>query len=71
MFMRFDDVKHWVPIYRERFRDEDSPPLQWRICTQFAPAGALIPNDVPVSKMYPPGLMWKLFSSKLAMIFGR
>ncbi len=70
MVMRFDDTKHWVPIYRGRFHDDMSP-LQWRICTKFKPANAEIPNDVPISTMYPAGFMWKLLSSKISMVFGK
>jgi hypothetical protein len=70
MVMRLNDAMHWVPIYQGRFH-EDMPPLQWRICTKFKPANAEIPNDVPISKMYPPGLMWKLLTSKIAMVFGK
>ncbi len=70
MVMRLDDAMHWVPIYRGRFHG-DLPPLEYRICTKFKPANAEIPNDVPISKMYLPGLMWKLLSSKMAMIFGK
>ena len=70
MVMRFDDAKHWVPIYRGRFHD-DTPPLQWRICTKFKPANAEIPYDVPISTMYPAGLIWKLLIAKLSMILGR
>jgi hypothetical protein len=70
MVMRFDDAKHWVPVYRDRLQGE-LPPLQWRICTKFKPANAQIPDDVPQAAMYPPGLMLKLLTSKLAMLFGR
>ena len=70
MVMQFEDAKHWVPIYRGRFQGE-LPPLQWRICTKFAPEDAEIPEDVPSSKMYPVGLMVKLLTSKLSMLFGR
>ena len=70
MLMRFDDVKHWVPVYRGRFQD-DITPVQWRICTSFAPENAVIPRDVPSSRMYPSGLMWTLLTSKLAMLFGK
>lgn len=69
MVMRFDDFKHWVPMYRARFQG-DIPPLQWRICTKFKPANAEIPKDVPSSPMYPPGFMWKLLTSKISMLFG-
>ena len=70
MVMRLDDAKHWVPIYRGRFHG-DLPPLQWRICTKFKPADARLPSDVPISAMYPAGLMWKLLTSTISMIFGK
>jgi hypothetical protein len=57
MFMRFDDAKHWVPVYRARFNGE-LPPVQWRICA-------------PGSAMYPPGFMWKLLTSRISMLLGR
>jgi hypothetical protein len=69
MVMRFDDAKHWVPIYRERFQGE-SPAPQWRICTKFKLENAQIPTDAPSSAMYPSGFVWKLLTSKLAMVFG-
>jgi hypothetical protein len=68
MVMRFDDAKHWVPVYRARFQD-DMPPVQWRICTKFKPENAIIPTDVPSSTMYPAGFMWKLLTSRIAMLF--
>jgi hypothetical protein len=68
MVMRFDDAKHWVPVYRAQFQS-DIPPLQWRICTKFKPENARVPTDVPSSAMYPAGFMWKLLTSKLSMLF--
>ncbi len=70
MVMRFDDAKHWVPMYRARFQGE-LPPLQWRICTKFKPENAEIPTDVTSSAMYPAGFMWKLLASRLEMAFNR
>jgi hypothetical protein len=70
MLMRFDDAKHWVPIYWGRFQG-DILPLQWRICTKFKPADAEIPKDIPSSAMYPAGFMVKLLTSKIAMLLGR
>ncbi len=70
MFMRFDDAKHWVPVYRDRFPG-DTPPVRWRICTKFKPEHAVIPSDAPSADMYPGGFLWTLLSSKLAMVFGR
>jgi hypothetical protein len=70
MVMRFDDARHWIPVYRARFR-EDVPPLQWRICTKFTPQNTELAADVPSFEMYPPQLGWRLLSSKLAMLLGR
>jgi hypothetical protein len=70
MVMRFDDAKHWVPMYRTRFQG-DVPPLQWRICTKFKPENAVVPTDIPSSAMYPAGFVWKLLTSKLSMLFSR
>jgi hypothetical protein len=70
MVMRFDDAKHWIPIYRARFQG-DVPPLQWRICTKFRPDNAEIPTDIPSSAMYPGGFMWKLLASKVSMLFSK
>jgi hypothetical protein len=70
MVMRLNDAMHWVPVYRARFQG-DVPPVQWRICTKFKPADARIPTDVPSSEMYPAGFMWKLLTSKIAMLFER
>ncbi len=55
----FDDIRHWVPVYRARLGD-DAPPLQWRICTRFKPENAEIPADVPSFAMYPLGFMAEL-----------
>jgi hypothetical protein len=69
MVMRFDDARHWVPMYRARFAGH-VPPLQWRICTKFKPENVEIPTDIPSSPMYPAGFAWKLLTSKLSMLFG-
>jgi hypothetical protein len=70
MVMRFDDARHWIPVYRVRF-EGDVPPLQWRICTKFKPENAAIPTDVRSSAMYPAGFAWKLLSSRISMLFSR
>ncbi len=71
MVMRFDDAKHWVPVYRARLHGDDVPPLQWRICTKFKPEHAAVPTDIPSSAMYPAGFMWKLLTSKISMLFSK
>lgn len=66
--MRFDDVRHWVPVYRVRF-GPDAPPVQLRMCTRYLPADAAVPNDVPSHRDYPVAFMMKLLSSRIAMLF--
>ncbi|HET9450370.1 MAG TPA: hypothetical protein VFO83_05785 [Aggregicoccus sp.] len=70
MVMRFDDSRHWVPVYRARFAG-DVPPLQWRIGTKFKPPGVTLPKDVPSSARYPLGFIARLVSSSLAMLLRR
>ena len=70
MFMGFDKGPFWVSAYRARFRG-DLPPLQARICTKFKPDGVALPDDVPSHRGYPPGLIFKLLASRVAMLLGR
>jgi hypothetical protein len=69
MLMRFDDVRHWVPVYRARL-EPAAPPIQMRICTSFLPENSVLPNDVPSYREYSPAFMLKLLTSRLAMLFG-
>jgi len=70
VFMNFDKGPHWVSAYRARFRGE-LPPLQLRICTKSKPDGAVLSDDVPSHRGYPPGLIVKLLASRVAMLLGR
>jgi hypothetical protein len=70
VFMNFDSGPHWVSAYRARFQGE-LPPLQLRICTKFKPDGVVLPDDVPSYRRYPPGLVFKLLASRVAMLLGR
>jgi hypothetical protein len=70
VFMDFDRGPHWVSAYRARFHGE-RPPLQHRVCTRSKPDGVILPDDVPSSRRYPPGLVVKLLASRLAMLLGR
>jgi hypothetical protein len=70
LMMRFDDARHWVPIYRARI-GPDAPAVQMRICTSFRQKNGALPDDVPNYPDYPGALMTKLLSSRLAMLFGR
>lgn len=68
--MTFDDIRHWIPVYRARFT-EPAPPLQMRICTKFKPEGTELPSDVPRYASYPLGFLWKLLAARLAMLLRR
>jgi hypothetical protein len=70
ILMRFDDARHWTPVYRARF-GADAPPIEMRICTSFLPKSEVLPNDVPSHREYAPAFMMKLLSSGLAMLFRR
>ncbi|KRA56021.1 GFA family protein [Devosia sp. Root635] len=70
MAITFDDARHWVPLYRDRLEGV-VPPVQWRICTKFVPAGVDLPDDVPGYAMYPFGMMAGLALSAVAMLVAR
>ena len=70
LFMNFDRGPHWVSAYRARFHG-DLPPLQLRICTKFKPDDVVPPDDVPSHRGYPPGLIVRLLTSRVAMLLGR
>jgi len=68
VLMRFDDARHWVPVYRARL-SPNPPAIQMRICTSFMAEDGVIPNDVPSHRDYPPALLMRLLSSRVAMLF--
>jgi hypothetical protein len=68
MTMRFDDARHWIPVYRARL-GPSAPPIKMRICTGLAPDRSAIPTDVPSHRDYPPALLGKLLTSRIAMMF--
>jgi hypothetical protein len=70
MFVNFDRGPHWVSAYRARFQGE-LPPVQARICTKFKPDGVALPDDAPSHRGYPPGLIFKLLASRVAMLVWR
>lgn len=69
MLMRFDDARHWIPVYRARL-GSNAPSIQMRVCTRFMPENDAIPNDVPSHADYAPAFMAKLLVSRIAMLFG-
>jgi hypothetical protein len=68
VLMRFDDARHWIPVYRARL-GPNPPAIQMRICTSFMPENGGIPNDVPSHREYPAAFILKLLSSRVAMLF--
>lgn len=70
MFLSFDDRRHWVSLYRARFRG-DLPPLQMRICTKFKPESADVPSDVPSYSTFPLKFLAQLLVARIAMLFHR
>jgi hypothetical protein len=70
MFVNFDRGPFWVSAYRARLHGEP-PPLQYRICTKSKPDGVVLPNDVPSSPSFPPGLIIKILAARIAMALGR
>ena len=70
MVMKFDDSKHWVPVYRARLQG-DVPPPEMRICTKFAPDGGKVPRDVPTYPGFSFKFIGKLLAARIAMLVGR
>jgi hypothetical protein len=70
LLMRFDDVRHWIPVYRARL-GSNAPPIQMRICTSFLPQGQRLPAGVPAHRQYSAAFMMKLLASGLAMLLSR
>ena len=70
MLMKFDDSKHWVPVYRARF-GSNAPPLEMRICTKFKSGSGTLPTDVPSYPGFSLKFVGKLLGARIAMMFGR
>lgn len=70
MFLNFDDGKHWVSVYRSRFRG-DAPPVEMRICTKFGPEGADPPDDVRGYPGFPLRFAAKLVAARISMLLRR
>jgi hypothetical protein len=70
MFLNFEDGKHWVSVYRSRFRG-DVPPLEMRICTKFRPEGGDVPNDVRGYSGFPLRFLTKLIAARISMLLHR
>src|SRR3712207_3478245 len=70
MFLNFDDGKHWVSVYRSRFRG-DAPLLEMRICTKSRPEGGDVPDDVRGYSGFPLRFLTKLVAARIPMLLHR
>ena len=70
MLVRFDDIRHWTSVYRDRFAG-DAPPLEMRVNTKFKPKGIELPDDLPRYASISLGFAAKLAGARIAMLFGR
>lgn len=70
MFLNFDDGKHWVSVYRSRFRG-DAPPVQMRICMKFGPEGGGVPGDARGYPGFPLRFVTKLVAARISMLLHR
>jgi hypothetical protein len=70
MVMSFDDSRHWVSTFRNRFQD-DVLPAEMRVRTKFKSDAVTLPGDLPNYPGGPPILMWKLVKAWIPMLVGR
>jgi hypothetical protein len=69
--MMLDFTKgHWLTMYRARF-PQDAPPIEMRVMTRDRPQDVRLPDDVPNYRTHSGKFMWKLLSTKVAMLLGR
>jgi hypothetical protein len=70
MLMNFDNVRHWVPIYRTRVLG-NPPPIEMRICTKFKPDNVNLSDGIPSYPSYPPKFLVRLLAAWVSMLFRR
>lgn len=70
MFLKFDDSRHWVSVYRARLQG-DVPPLQMRILTKHKPEGVELPGDARSYSNFPLSFIAKLVAANIAMLLRR
>lgn len=69
MLLTFDDIRHWVDVYRVR-ADGALPPLEMCLSTRFKTTEANSHPDLPAYPGYPLRLLRKLLAARIAMMFG-
>lgn len=65
MLVRFDDIRHWTSVYRDRI--VDPPPVEARLNTKFQPEGVEVPNDIPSYRTFPLRFVGQLLGARIAM----
>ncbi len=60
----------WTSVYRAR-AGADAPPVAFRNKTASLPEGAVVPDDIPSYRGFPPQLILRLLAARLAMMLGR
>jgi hypothetical protein len=61
---------HWLTMYRSRFPG-DAPPIEMRVMTRDRPQNERLSDGVPSYRTRNGKFMWKLLTTKIAMLFGR
>jgi hypothetical protein len=70
MYVGFDDIRHWVTVYRDRL-GADAPPIEMRICTRFRTGDTDLPGDVLTHKGIPFAFGTRLLTSGISMLLMR
>ena len=65
MYLKFEPG-WWTSVYRARVSD-GAPPLVMRNKTASLPPGVTLPRDIPAFRGFPPALIARLLSARLAM----
>ncbi|WP_430429834.1 GFA family protein [Parasphingorhabdus sp.] len=68
MFLKFSKG-HWTSAYARRF-EGDAPSVEMRTQMQFRDSDLPLPDDAPNYQTFGVRLFWRLFTSRIAMIFG-
>ncbi len=68
MFLDYEKG-HWFSLYRDRVMGP-KPSIQMRVQTKYKAKGALIAGDVPSSKGFPAGFIFRLLWAKVGMLLG-
>lgn len=68
MFLEFTGG-HWLTLYRQRFNEQDRPPVQMRVMTRDRRAGTTVADGLPRYAGHSGKFMLKLIGAWAAMRF--